>query len=201
MQQNQNRSVSQHKGANQQGPKGKFDKKSGRVYYTNVSDIPEGEPMMTGMFPVANHSALTLFDSGASHTFINRTFVVKHGITIGQTQREFNIQSPGGQISTTEMVYNVPIKLSGQDFPTNMIVLKNQDIDVILGMNWMYHHGAIIDIMNRTVRINLPDKSSHLLIQLPFPQKTTEKACVASPREIESVPVVCEFPDVFQRNC
>jgi len=110
VQQNQNRQITQHKGANHQAQKGKFDKKAGRVYYTNVSDIPEGEPVMTGMFPVANHSALILFDSGASHTFINRDFVVNHGIKIGQTQREFQIQSPGGRISTTEMVFNIPVK-------------------------------------------------------------------------------------------
>ena len=61
----------------------------------------------------------------------------------------------------------------------------------------MRHYGAIIDTFHRSVRINLPDKSSHLLIQLPFPQRTKEKACVASITEIESVPVVCEFPDVF----
>jgi hypothetical protein len=27
--------------------------------------------------------------------------------------------------------------LAERDFPTNMIVLKGQDIDVILGMNWL----------------------------------------------------------------
>ena len=34
------------------------------------------------MFPVANHPAVMLFDSGASHSFIKRTFVVKHEIPI-----------------------------------------------------------------------------------------------------------------------
>jgi hypothetical protein len=37
---------------------------------------------MMGMFSVANHLAILLFDSGASHTFINHTFVTKHGIPI-----------------------------------------------------------------------------------------------------------------------
>ena len=39
---------------------------------------------MMGMFPIAKHPALMLFDSGASHTFINRTFVLKHGIPLGK---------------------------------------------------------------------------------------------------------------------
>jgi hypothetical protein len=33
--------------------------------------IPEREPIMMGMFPIANHSVVMLFDSGASNTFIN----------------------------------------------------------------------------------------------------------------------------------
>jgi hypothetical protein len=37
---------------------------------------------MMGIFSVANHLAVLLFDSGASRTFINRTFVTKHDIPI-----------------------------------------------------------------------------------------------------------------------
>ena len=44
---------------------------------------------MLGMFPVADHPAVMLFDSGASHTFINRTFVIKHEIPIGATKEKF----------------------------------------------------------------------------------------------------------------
>ena len=90
---------------------------------------------MMGMFPVANHPAVMLFDSGASHTFINRTFVIKHEILVGEIKENFYIQSPGGRLCTKEMVYQVPINLGGHIFPTTMIILKDQDIDVILGMN------------------------------------------------------------------
>jgi hypothetical protein len=54
-----------------------------------VEAIPEGEPVMMGMFLVANHPAVMLFNSGASHIFINRTFVVKHDIPIGGNNRKF----------------------------------------------------------------------------------------------------------------
>jgi hypothetical protein len=50
-------------------------KKTGRIYYTQVATTPEGEPVMMGTFFVANHPAVILFDSGASHTFISKRFV------------------------------------------------------------------------------------------------------------------------------
>jgi hypothetical protein len=69
---------------------------------------------MMGMFPVASHHAVMLFDSSASHTFINRTFVMKHAIPIGETKENFFIQSHGGRrLCTKEMVYQVPIELGG----------------------------------------------------------------------------------------
>jgi hypothetical protein len=90
---------------------------------------------MMGMFPVANHPAVMLFDSGASHAFINRTFVMKHDIPIGETTENFHIHSTGGHMCTKKMVHQVPIELGGHLFPTSMLILKDQDIDVILGMN------------------------------------------------------------------
>jgi hypothetical protein len=159
--------------------------------------IPEGEPIMMGMFPVANHPAVMLFYLGASDTFINRTFVMKHAIPIGKTKENFFIQSPGGRLCTKEMVYQVLIELGGHTFPTSMIILKDQDIDVILGMNWMYQRGAVIDTLNRTIRLNLPDSSSQLLIQLQTPKRAIERVCATSVKEIRDIPVVCEFSDVF----
>jgi hypothetical protein len=48
-------------------------KKTGRIYYTQVATTPEGGPVMIGMFLVANHAAVILFDSVASHTFISKS--------------------------------------------------------------------------------------------------------------------------------
>jgi hypothetical protein len=78
-----------------------------------------------------------------------------------------------------------------------VIILQKQDIDVILGMNWMYQRGAIIDALHRTIRLNLLDNKSHLLIQLPIPKRTVERICATSVKEICDIPIVYEFPDVF----
>ena len=69
----------------------------GQVFYTQAREILEGEPMMLGMFPVADHPTIMLFDSGASHTFINRTFVIKYEIPVGK-QRKISIYSRSGDV-------------------------------------------------------------------------------------------------------
>jgi hypothetical protein len=70
-------------------------KKTGRVYYTQVPTTLEGEPVMMGMFLVANHPVVIIFDFGASHTFMSKTFVDKHCIQSTESREGFVIHSPG----------------------------------------------------------------------------------------------------------
>jgi hypothetical protein len=73
---------------------GKNTRKTGWVCYTQVATTPKGEPVMMGTFLVANHPALILFDSGASHTFISKKFVEKHCIPYTESRDGFKIHSP-----------------------------------------------------------------------------------------------------------
>jgi hypothetical protein len=114
---------------------GKNIKKIGRIYYNQVATTLEGELIMMGMFLVANYPVVILFDSGASHTFISKNFVEKHCIHYTESREGFIIHSLGGQIFTKEIAFHIPVTLARKEFPTNMIVLKGQDIDVILCMN------------------------------------------------------------------
>jgi hypothetical protein len=176
---------------------GRNTKKTGWVYYTQVATIPEGEPMMMGMFLVANHPALILFDSGASHTFISKKFVEKHCIPYTESRQGFKIHSPGGQIFSKEVAFQVPVTLAGWDFPTNMIVLKGQDIDVILGMNWLAQHKAVLNTDLSTIRLSYGQEEILLSIPIAILAKPIGQIYEAIIPEIKDILVVCEFPDVF----
>jgi hypothetical protein len=96
---------------------GKNVKKTGQIYYMQVATTPEGEPVMMGMFLVANHPAVILFNFGASHTFISKKIVEKYCIRCTESREGFIIHSPGGQIFTKEVVFHVPVTLAERDFP------------------------------------------------------------------------------------
>jgi hypothetical protein len=119
-----------------------------------VATTLEGEPVMMGTFLVANHPIVILFDSSASHTFISKTFVEKYCIHCTESREGFVIHSPGGRIFTKEVAFHIPVTLAGRDFFTNMIVIEGQDIDVILGMNWLDQNKAIINTDQRTIMLN-----------------------------------------------
>ena len=52
--------------------------------------MPEGEPVLQGMFPINDHPAVILFDSGASHSFIDKSFVLKHNIPLSELKMDFH---------------------------------------------------------------------------------------------------------------
>jgi hypothetical protein len=175
-------------------------KKTMRIYYTQVATTPEGELVMMGTFLVANHPAVILFDSGASHTFISKKFVEKYCIPCIESREGFVIHSPGGQIFTKEMAFHVPVTLTKWDFPTNMIVVKGQDIDVILGTNWLAQHKAILNTVLRTIRLSYGQEEVLLSIPVAIPTKPLGRVYEAIIPEIQDIPIVCEFPDVFPKD-
>jgi hypothetical protein len=153
-----------------------------------------------GTFLVANHPAVILFDSGASHTFISKKFVEKYCIPCTESREGFIIHSLGGQIFTKEMAFNVLVTLAERDFPTNMIVLNDQDIDVILGMNWLAQHKAILNTDLRTIRLSYGHEEVLLSIHVAIPAKPFGRVYEAIIPEIQDIPVVCEFSDVFPED-
>jgi hypothetical protein len=95
-----------------------------------------------------------------------------------------------------QIAREVPLELAGQVFPTHLIVLDEQGIDVILGMSWMKLHKAIMDIARWLVYLDSPiygKVALHLLVIVHI------KASVhhTMSKSIEEIPVVQEFSDVF----
>jgi hypothetical protein len=81
-----------------------------------------------------------------------------------------------------------------------MIVLKGQDIDVILGMNWLAQHKAIINTDLRTIKLSHGHEEIQLSIPVAVPAKPSGRVYEAIVQEIQDIPVVCEFLDVFPED-
>jgi hypothetical protein len=129
----------------------KVKRKIGGVYYTQVDTNPKEEHVTMGTFYIANHPAVILFYSCASHTFMSKVLLRSIAYLVLNQRRVLLFNHMGGQIFTKEVVFHIPVNLVGYDFPTNMIVIKGQDVDVILGMNWLAQNKAIINANQRTV--------------------------------------------------
>jgi hypothetical protein len=93
----------------------------------------------------------------------------------------------------------VPLELAGHVFPTHLIVLDGQGIDVILGMSWMKLHKAILYIAKRLVRLDstIYGKVTLCLLVVVCIEASVHHTMAKS---IEEIPVVREFSDVFPHD-
>jgi hypothetical protein len=92
------------------------------------------------------------------------------------------------------------VTLGCHNFPTNMIVIKGQAVDVILGMNWLAQNKAIINVDQRTIHLSNGQEEIMLSIPVSVPVKVSGQVFEAIVQEIPDIPVVCEFPDVFPED-
>jgi hypothetical protein len=83
----------------------------------------------------------------------------------------------------------VPLELSRIVFRTNLIILSGQGIDVILGMNWMKMHKAILGISARLVHLNSP-VYGNVTLQLPTVARIKASLHHMIERKIEDIHVV-----------
>ncbi|KAA3483624.1 DNA/RNA polymerases superfamily protein [Gossypium australe] len=124
----------------------------------------------------------------------------------------------GKYVLVDKVCKNCPLMTRGYCFPVNLMLLPFDEFNVILGMDWLMLHDAVVNCRRKAIelkcqnseilRIELDESSGlPIMISSMSAQKYMRKGCDAyltyvldtkvSEPKIESVPVVCEYPDVF----
>jgi hypothetical protein len=70
------------------------------------------------------------------------------------------------------------------------------NVDIIVGANWMNQHQVVLDVANHIVEVHSPTCGKFTLY---FPSQETTRSCAFSMIEVplKKIPVVCEYADVF----
>jgi hypothetical protein len=100
-----------------------------------VEEVQEAPDVVIGMFLINDTSAVVLFDSGASHSFISAAYIGKHNLPLAMLRCQMIVSSLGGDMPARQLCLKVNLKIKGVDIVTNLIVLESKGIDVILGMD------------------------------------------------------------------
>jgi hypothetical protein len=123
------------RGANSVPTAAKQNYARGRVNHVAMEEAEEAPDVVIGMFLIIDTSAVVLFDSGASHSFISASYVGKHNMPLALLRCQMIVISPGGYMPARQLCPKVNLKIRGVDFVANLIVLESKGIDVILGMD------------------------------------------------------------------
>jgi len=127
------------------------------VNHVTAKSAAEAPNVVIGTFMVNSYPAMVLFDTGATHSFISKSFAKQHRIPVSCMRTAMIVTSPGGQIHTCSICSRVSIVIKGAEFRTGLIVIDSSGIDVILGMETLTRWGVRIDCAQRTVRLSASD--------------------------------------------
>jgi hypothetical protein len=163
------------------------------VNHVTTESAAEAPNVVIGTFMVNTHPAIVLFDTGATYSFITRSFVEHHGIHTSTLNRGMLESSPGGQFRSHIFCPRVSVVIRGVEFSANLMVLDTKGIDVILGMETLVRWGVRIDCAQRTVHLSAPD-GQEVTVSASEPSGIL---CQMGARPTDGIRVVSEFPDVF----
>ncbi|XP_051220952.1 uncharacterized protein [Lolium perenne] len=129
----------------------------GYLNHVNAEEAQEAPDIVLGTFPVNSVPSIVLFDSGASHSFVTKPFARKSGLRPTIMRRPMLVQIPGTSTKMDLSCKDVPIDIQGKRFYANLIVLGEQGLEVILGMDWMVKYKGHIDCARRAITMTAED--------------------------------------------
>ena len=77
---------------------------------------------------------------------------------------DMHVTSPlGHSVSVNSIYRNCPIVIQAREFLVDLITLPFREFDLILGMDWLTKHRAIVDCGQKTIVLRCPDQSEVII--------------------------------------
>ncbi|GJU17946.1 putative reverse transcriptase domain-containing protein [Tanacetum coccineum] len=189
----------------------------GRAYAIKDAE-PQGPNVVTGTFLLNNRYASVLFDSGSDRSFVNTRFSSMLDIDPVKIDTSYEVELADGRVvSTNTVLKGCTLSLVNHIFKIDLMPIELGTFDVIIGMDWLVKHDAVIVCGEKVVRIPYENKTlivegdkggSRLkIISCIKARKYVEQGCHlflahvtkknSKEKRMEDVPVIRDFPEVF----
>lgn len=115
--------------------------------------------VVIGTIHLFSHDARILIDLGFTHSFMSTSLVKHIDSTLEPLDQELVISTPLGKTMIAKQVYkSYVVKIGEVELLANLILLDLQYFDVILGIDSLVAHHAIVDCYNKEVIITIPNQ-------------------------------------------
>jgi len=112
--------------------------------------------LVMGYYVISGMRCCVLYDSGATHSFVSYACVERLGLPVRELQCELAVSTPAsGLVRTSSLCARLPVDVEGRRYRVNLICLPLQELEVILGMDWLSANRILIDC--REKKLLFPD--------------------------------------------
>ncbi|GJU88232.1 putative reverse transcriptase domain-containing protein [Tanacetum coccineum] len=158
-----------------------------KVYAVGKAGTNPDTNVVTGTFLLNNRYASVLFDTGADRSFVSTAFSSQIDIAPTALDHDYVVELVDGRIiGVNTIIQSCTLNFLNHPFNIDLMPVEMGSFDVIIGMDWLSKYQAVIICADKIVFL------AHV---------TTKKAEDKSEeKQLEDVPIVRDFPDVFPED-
>ncbi|GJY69107.1 putative reverse transcriptase domain-containing protein [Tanacetum coccineum] len=165
----------------------------GEQAYAIKDAKPKGLNVVTGTFLLNNCYAFVLFDSSSDRSFVDTRFSSMLNIDPVKIRASYEVELVDGRVvSTNTVLRDCTLNLVNHVFEIDLMPNELGTFDVIIGMDWLVKHDAVIVCGEKVVRISYGNKM--LIVES---DKGVSRLKKSKEKRLEDVPVIRNFPEVF----
>nr|XP_025652284.1 uncharacterized protein LOC112748279 [Arachis hypogaea] len=183
----------------------------GRVFAVNAKDAFEADPLMRGICLIGDKTIISLYDTGASHSFISFAKVEELGLKVSELSFDLHVHNPHQTVMTRLGCRQVGFKLEGRDFVHDLICLPMIGLEMILWFDWLSKNRILLDCFERSIQF-MPKREKRVVIDEGYYLNSVMVHCSGEERQgyilltanasgdaqnLDQIPVVRDFPKVF----
>ena len=191
-----------------------------RAYDMKAREDQDAPKVIAGIFSLYDNIELqALIDPGSTHSYVCMEHVFDKVPAMEKFAYDMHVTSPLGHSVSVNSVYrNCPIIIQAREFLADLITLSFREFDLILGMDWLTKHQAIVDCRQKTIVLRCFDQSEVIIQGIRSSVMSNVISAMQTRRfirkvyeaflafildskrgqvDVEKIPVVREFPYVF----
>ena len=195
------------------------DRASARAYAMKAVEDTDTPNVIVGNFTIFDTIMHALIDPGSTHLYICTDIPSLGNLPRSETEYDILVINPLRHSVIVNKVYrDCPIRIREYEFPEDLIELSFREFDVILGIDWLSRHQAIVDCRMKRVTLRtqnedevtfIGERSNHPsnVISTATTITMVQKGCEAylayvietekARPSVSDIPTVSDYPDVF----
>ncbi|XP_065881830.1 uncharacterized protein [Euphorbia lathyris] len=190
-----------------------------QVYAMTGDETLVSPEVITGTISISDIPAFVLIDPGSTHSYMTFALALKIPGNIESLGYELRVCMPmGSSVVVNNVRRACPIKIGAMEFHADLILMDFKEFDIILGMDWLSQHKAVVDCCAKEVVIKSTKGDEVVFVG----KRVVVPSCLVSAiqafrwiregcdaflahivdtevegPEWDDIPVVREFPEVF----
>ena len=193
-----------------------------RAYAMKVVKDKDAPDVIIGNFTIFDTIVHALIDLGSTHSYVCTDIPNLGNLLRSETEYDILVTNLlRHSVIVNKLYKDCPIRIREYEFLGDLIELSFKEYDVILGMDCLSQHQAIVDYRMKRVALRTPnedevtfigERSNHLsnVISATTTRTMVRKGCEAyltyvietekARPNVSDIPTVSDFPDLFREE-